>query len=193
MRIHFVCNVCGKKYVASVQQQGKSGECKACGHKIKVPILEAIDSDETQTEKGQHNSEILNASNHQKTQEPKASNLHSQPLTSGSLNSARALLRFIILAAFNLLTFFLCSSLVVLSNVIFPKERLIQIWITTFGYDESAKSLLFVVAGLIGIIRYGIPVFLWIKVFKWSKRKVKSVPFFNAARSETSQHTQYLF
>ncbi|MCZ6804377.1 MAG: hypothetical protein O7D86_10705 [Proteobacteria bacterium] len=104
MRIHFVCNVCGKKYVASEQQQGKSGECKNYGNKILVPILEDPNYDEPEIAKSQQDNETANAPNHYKSQEPNGSDLHPQ-LTSSSLSFARVL-RFVILVTFNLSTFF---------------------------------------------------------------------------------------
>jgi len=39
-KIHFSCNECGTKFVATTDQAGKSGKCKNCGGRISVPLLE---------------------------------------------------------------------------------------------------------------------------------------------------------
>ena len=179
MKIHFVCHICGKRYVASIEQQGKEGKCQKCGHRITVPNVEVNAPDETTSEaergEGPQDQPKVESQN-QKTVLESSSNPHSA--TSHSLDFAAVFLRFLILATFNLFTFFLCSLLVVLSNAIFPRERLVLSWISAFGYGESAKSLLSFVAGLIGIIRYGVPIFLWLKILKWSRHKINSVAFF---------------
>lgn len=39
-KIHFLCDECGTKFVAAIEQAGKSGKCNNCGSSISVPILE---------------------------------------------------------------------------------------------------------------------------------------------------------
>ncbi len=153
-KINFYCNDCGTKFVATTDQAGKSGECKNCGSPIAVPTPKGTQTKRTKTGNSPKKKYVWVMGTFLMDTEP------------------NKIYRFVILAAFNLSTLGLCNWLMVLSKVIFPRERLLQIWITTFGYD---KSLLLLVAGLSGIIRYGIPLFLWIKIFKWSKRKIKSV------------------
>ncbi len=49
-KIHFFCNECGTKFVATTDQAGKSGECKNCGSPISVPFLEEAEESKTVAE-----------------------------------------------------------------------------------------------------------------------------------------------
>ena len=48
-KIHFSCNECGTKFVATTEQAGKSGECKNCGSPIAVPTPKATQTKRTET------------------------------------------------------------------------------------------------------------------------------------------------
>ncbi len=49
-KIHFSCNGCGTKFVATTDQAGKSGECKNCGSPISVPLLKEEEGSKTVAE-----------------------------------------------------------------------------------------------------------------------------------------------
>ena len=46
-KIHFSCNECGTKYVATTHQAGKPGNCKNCDSPISVPFLEEAEESKT--------------------------------------------------------------------------------------------------------------------------------------------------
>ena len=48
-KIHFSCNECGTKFVATTEQVGKSGKCKNCGSPIAVPTPKATQTKCTET------------------------------------------------------------------------------------------------------------------------------------------------
>lgn len=37
-KVHFSCNECGKKFVATKDKAGESGKCNNCGASILVPV-----------------------------------------------------------------------------------------------------------------------------------------------------------
>ena len=49
-KIHFSCNECGTKFVATIHQAGKPGNCKNCGSPISVPFLEEAEESKTVAE-----------------------------------------------------------------------------------------------------------------------------------------------
>ena len=49
-KIHFCCNECGTKFVATPHQAGKPGNCKNCGSPISVPFLEEAEESKTVAE-----------------------------------------------------------------------------------------------------------------------------------------------
>ena len=48
-KIHFSCNECGTKFVATTEQAGKSGKCKNCGSPIAVPTPKGTQTKRTET------------------------------------------------------------------------------------------------------------------------------------------------
>ena len=48
-KIHFSCNECGTKFVATKEQIGKAGKCKNCGSPIAVPTPKGTQTKRTET------------------------------------------------------------------------------------------------------------------------------------------------
>lgn len=75
--------------------------------------------------------------------------------------------KYIFLILFNFVTFFLATMLLgFISLIIDPNIYAIPL------AKAVGKDMAVLLSGILGIVKFGIPVYLWLKVFRWSKKYI---------------------